>query len=151
MASDIFRCVGQTLTGRRCKHTAVRAVKTRYYVCPLHAGKPTPFLETVSVGDDEYETPPTSLPVYHSGMVHIKAELCATCVFRPGNLMMLQPGRLKDLVDENLANGSAITCHKTTFGQAEQEATCRGFFDAYGDKVPAFRLAKAMDAIKEVE
>lgn len=92
-----------------------------------------------------------SQPVYHSGRVHVKAQMCSTCIFRPGNLMTLAAGRVKEMVDGSIADGAGITCHKTIYGQAEQEATCRGFFDAYAEKVPAFRLAKAMDIIKEVE
>jgi hypothetical protein len=69
-------------------------------------------------------------PVYHEGKVHVMAEMCSTCVFRPGNLMRLAPGRLKDMVDTSVADGAGITCHKTIHGRAEQEATCRGFFDA---------------------
>lgn len=93
----------------------------------------------------------TSKPVYSDGKVHVKAEKCETCVFHPGNRMNLQSGRLKEMVDGSLADGAGITCHKTTYGQAEQEATCRGFYDAYAEQVPAFRMARAMDIIEEVE
>lgn len=92
-------------------------------------------------------------PVYHSGKVHIKAEKCETCIFRPGNLMHLTPGRVKDMVETSIAEGGGITCHKTlpyAREQAEQQATCRGFYDAHADRVPAFALAKAIGAIEEV-
>lgn len=75
---------------------------------------------------------------------------CSTCIFRPGDLMHIGPARLKDMVscaDE----GGVIPCHKTTYGQREQEAVCRGFFDAYSDKVMGLRLAIVMDMIEEVE
>lgn len=36
MASDIVRCVGTNSRGKRCKRTAVRAVKNVPYVCPTH-------------------------------------------------------------------------------------------------------------------
>lgn len=89
-------------------------------------------------------------PVYSDGKVHVMAERCSTCVFRPGNLMNLEPGRLKQMVDQSVADGGGITCHKTIYGGAEQEATCRGFLETHGDKVPAFRLAEAMGIIEEV-
>lgn len=92
-----------------------------------------------------------SRPVYSDGLIHVKAEKCSTCIFRPGNLMGLAPGRVKEMVDGSVAEGAGITCHKTLYGQAEQEATCRGFFDSYKDKVPAFLLAECMDVIKEVD
>jgi hypothetical protein len=40
MASDIFRCLGKTKRSRRCKHTAVLAVKSKGYWCPKHMGQP---------------------------------------------------------------------------------------------------------------
>lgn len=91
-----------------------------------------------------------SKPVYSDGKVHVVSEMCSTCVFRPGNLMTLQPGRLKGMVEGSIAGGAAITCHKTLYGQAEQEATCRGFFDRYADRVLALRLARDSAIIEEV-
>lgn len=89
-------------------------------------------------------------PVYSDGKVHVMADKCSTCIFRPGNLMHLNPGRVKEMVEESIAEGAGIPCHKTIYDAAEQEATCRGFFDAYADEVPAFALAKALDMIEEV-
>lgn len=90
------------------------------------------------------------LPVYHSDRVHVMSEMCSTCVFRPGNLMHLNPGRLKDMVDTSIEDGAGITCHKTIHGGHTQEAVCRGFLDKYAQRVPAFRLAAAMNMIEEV-
>ena len=59
---------------------------------------------------------------------------CSTCVFRPGNLMWLAPGRLRDLVEQNRKTGSMLICHHTTFGQAPREVMCRGFWDAYAQE-----------------
>lgn len=92
-----------------------------------------------------------SKPVYSDGKVHVMPEKCSTCIFRPGNLMRLQPGRVKEMVDGALANQSVIPCHKTIYGEREQEAVCRGFYDAHGSRVPALRLAAAMDVIEEVD
>lgn len=89
-----------------------------------------------------------SKPPYSDGRVHVMADKCSTCVFRPGNLMRLQPGRVKEMVDGSLADQSAITCHKTLYGQAEQESVCRGFFDAYGHKVQALDLAEKIGIIE---
>ena len=68
---------------------------------------------------------------YRGGRVHVMREQCATCVFRPGNLMQLAPGRLADLVRENVEADSALTCHSTLYGEAEHNAVCRGFFDRH--------------------
>jgi hypothetical protein len=91
-----------------------------------------------------------ALPVAHGGKVHVCAEMCATCVFRPGNLMKLKPGRLRRMVDQALKDDGQITCHSTIYEQAEQEAVCRGFYDRHADSVWPLRLARAMDRIQEV-
>jgi hypothetical protein len=65
---------------------------------------------------------------YRDGRVHVCAAMCPTCVFRPGNLMQLRAGRVRQMVDEALENGSAIICHKTLEGD---NAVCRGFFERW--------------------
>jgi hypothetical protein len=74
------------------------------------------------------------------------SEQCATCVFRPGNLMHLKAGRLKDLVDGNLAAGALLTCHETTYGQTPAEALCRGFWDRYRERANAYRVMERLTA-----
>ena len=95
--------------------------------------------------ENEYESKPRN--VYRDGKVHVMDDLCATCVFRPGNKMHLMPGRLKDMVDTSLENQSTIVCHDT-LADDRDSASCRGFFDRYGGRVFPLRLAKAMDAIE---
>lgn len=73
---------------------------------------------------------------------------CPSCVFRAGNLMDLHEGRLKDLVDSNLELDTALTCHETL---NKAEALCRGFLEAYGDRVLPVRLARAFNVLVEVE
>ena len=68
---------------------------------------------------------------YRDGRVHVCADLCPTCVFRPGNLMRLEPGRLAGMVRDAVANDSAIICHSTLYGEKEHHAVCRGFFDRH--------------------
>jgi hypothetical protein len=61
------------------------------------------------------------------------AERCATCVFRPGNLMSLQTGRLADLVAANRRTGSMLICHET-LDEDVADVMCRGYFDAYAEE-----------------
>lgn len=61
--------------------------------------------------------------------VHVMAQRCETCIFKPGNLMRLGAGRVKEMVTEATGNDSAIICHKTL--DTEQNAVCRGFFDRF--------------------
>ncbi len=66
--------------------------------------------------------------VYRDGKVHVCEEMCTTCIFRPGNLMQLMPGRVEDMIAEAIKGGSAIICHSTLDGD---NAVCRGFFDKH--------------------
>jgi hypothetical protein len=84
---------------------------------------------------------------YDGRRVHVMADLCSTCVFRPGNLMRLEPGRLRGMIEEARAGESGIVCHKTIHGQREQQAICRGYFDRHGRDVVTLRLALAMNII----
>lgn len=59
---------------------------------------------------------------------------CATCVFRPGNLMRLSDGRLRDLVAQARRDESFIVCHDTLPHHRYPDvkpAICRGFADRY--------------------
>lgn len=67
--------------------------------------------------------------VYRDGRVHVQAELCSTCIFRPGNLMQLRSGRVRGMVDEAREHESAIVCHQTLDGR--EQSVCRGFFDRW--------------------
>jgi hypothetical protein len=61
-------------------------------------------------------------------------EQCATCIFRPGNLMHLRPGRLRELTRETVAGDGYIVCHSTLPGAAADDvkpAICRGFANRY--------------------
>ncbi len=65
--------------------------------------------------------------VYRDGKVHVCAEMCPTCIFRPRNLMGLNPGRVRSMIDEATRNESCIPCHHRLYTGAD--ACCRGFFD----------------------
>lgn len=87
---------------------------------------------------------------YRDGRIHVMADKCSTCVFRPGNLMRLAPGRLADLIETNLAADTAFACHQTIYQEAVDEVICHGYHDSYGDCVTALRMARAMGLIQWV-
>ena len=68
---------------------------------------------------------------YRDGRVHVMAEMCATCVFRPGNLVGLRPGRLAGMVRDAIVDESTIVCHSTLYRDVVAHAACRGFFDRH--------------------
>lgn len=85
--------------------------------------------------------------------LRVLAEKCDTCVFRSGNPMHLRRGRVKDMVDDALAGGGFITCHKTlTYGEHPEfgEAICRGFFDAHGPRSNVIRCWSRLGPFDEV-
>lgn len=65
---------------------------------------------------------------FRDNAVHVCAEMCETCIFRPGNLMGLRPGRAKELIRAATRDDSAIICHSTLSGD---QAVCRGFYDKH--------------------
>ena len=78
------------------------------------------------------------------------AAQCSTCVGRPGNLMRLNPGRLRDLVSEAKAADGYIVCHQTLPGAPPgvRPAICRWFYDRYG--TAALQIAGRMFGFTEV-
>jgi len=86
---------------------------------------------------------------YRGGQIHVLAERCSTCVFRPGNLMSLSPGRLADLARENIAADSALQCHQTLEYATDPAppAVCRGFYDSHAERVRPLWLARMMGLV----
>jgi hypothetical protein len=84
--------------------------------------------------------------VFRNGRVYVCREECPTCVFRPGNLMDLRSGRVRQMVDEARAHDSAIVCHETLDGD---NAACRGFFDRFPTQ--PLQIADRLGLIVEVE
>jgi hypothetical protein len=90
--------------------------------------------------------------VYRDGKVHVLSEKCPTCVFRPGNLMDLDPGRLAGMVKEATAAQTAIICHSTLPYHpkgGDEQAVCRGFFDRHPTQ--PLQIAERLDMIAWVD
>lgn len=81
---------------------------------------------------------------YRGERVHVCSTKCRTCIYRPGNLMRLQPGRVQVMEQEAIASGGAIICHKTLDGD---NAVCRGFFDVAKHEVQALQVAERLGVI----
>jgi len=61
--------------------------------------------------------------------------------------MSLGEGRLKDLVDANVADGGALSCHSTIYRPDVEPAVCRGFYDGHKDRIPGLVLAGLMGIV----
>jgi hypothetical protein len=83
------------------------------------------------------------------------ASQCPTCIFRPGNPMKLDPGRLKNMVTDALREGSqGIICHDTVSFGAHPDfggALCRGFYDSVGYRNNFVRIMERLGGFTEVE
>jgi hypothetical protein len=62
-------------------------------------------------GDEDAEWNPSV--VDSDNRVRVMVEKCDTCIFRPGNLMTLNPGRVADMTRSTDLNDTNVTCHKT--------------------------------------
>lgn len=96
----------------------------------------------MDVEEDEYGPPDG--PLTPEGL-RVCSGMCETCVFRPGNLMTLQPGRLRGMVDESLQQDTFIPCHKTLDGE---RAVCRGFWDRHRNDTLGCRLGAVIGVIE---
>lgn len=87
--------------------------------------------EDVEVWDDDEdeEDMGTSAFDMENFRVRLMARRCDTCIFRPGNLMHLRPGCVKDMVDSSTAEEGYIVCHDTLtyVDKGLPGAVCRGF------------------------
>lgn len=63
--------------------------------------------------------------------------------------MDLHPGRVKSMVRECIRDQGAIPCHKTIYEKDVKPAICRGFFDAYKNRIQLLQIAERMGFIIE--
>ncbi|OXM59559.1 hypothetical protein CF165_47000 [Amycolatopsis vastitatis] len=83
---------------------------------------------------------------HSSGLPRVLDRKCGTCIFRPGNLMHLDPGRREEMVRAALGRGSWIVCHATLPAAGipiGEQAICRGFWDVHARDSLGCRLAVA--------
>ena len=75
--------------------------------------------------------------------LRVCADLCTTCIYRPGNLMSLDPGRVRQLTQEAIADEGHVVCHSTLGTPAP--AICAGFerHPQGGARSLALRMARA--------
>lgn len=84
---------------------------------------------------------------YRDGKVHVLDAMCATCVFRPGNVMQLTDERFREITEGNAAADSALTCHSTLYRDDVDQAVCFGFWKRYRSASLPLRLAGALPGV----
>jgi hypothetical protein len=89
----------------------------------------------------------TKTNVFNDGKVHVQERKCSTCIYRPGNLMHLAPGRKEGMEAKAIEDGGVIPCHQTIHGNRTQESVCRGFFDVAKHE-GLLAVAERMDIIE---
>ena len=85
--------------------------------------------------------------VFRDGKIHVMEEQCRTCIFRPSNLMQLEPGRVAQMVRDAKADESCIPCHSTLYLRGKpKHAVCRGFFDRHA--TAPLQIAERLELIE---
>jgi hypothetical protein len=98
----------------------------------------------------EYDDEGRRHDVAQPGEIRLCSRMCDTCIFRPGNLMMLEPGRRAQMIRDARADEGHIVCHKTL--DTEAPAICRGYADkADRGRSLALRLGRILGWLREVD
>lgn len=104
-------------------------------------------MEHVTSGGDES----ISVADHKQRKTRVLSRQCDSCIFRTGNPMLLEPGRLRDMVNDALSTQKFIVCHDTLpYGPHPRfgPAVCRGFYDRYDTQ--ALQLARRLWGVVEV-
>lgn len=85
--------------------------------------------------------------IYRDGQVHVLAEECRTCIFRPSR--PVSGSRVAEMVRETKDDdGSTVVCHSTLYRDVDN-AICRGWWDRFARDDAVCRLAIAVDVVVE--
>lgn len=76
--------------------------------------------------------------------VRLLSERCRTCVF--GTNPPVPPARVRQVIQDNLREGTLLMCHSTLYGQADAEAMCRGYWDAHRHRTNTARVMDRLSA-----
>lgn len=97
--------------------------------------------------EDEEDWGPRLVDCVDEDGLRVFSGPCSTCIFRPGNKMMLQPGRVKGMVEDVVRDDSHTVCHKTL---GDRPATlCHGMTKRHpGEGVRIFQRLGAIHLIE---
>ncbi|MFD1656978.1 hypothetical protein ACFSL4_01690 [Streptomyces caeni] len=94
--------------------------------------------------------PSTDVADRPTGVVRQCATLCDTCIYRPGNLAHLAPGRVQEMTRAAIAAEGHVVCH-ATIGTAAP-AICAGYarHPSGAARSLALRLVRAGAAVLQL-
>ena len=95
--------------------------------------------------DDEDEDRDWAPPPIGMNGIRFMANKCSTCIFRPGNLMSLDRGRVGEMLADVREHDSFVPCHKT-LGKGRPTAICKGSDDAHEGALA--RLARRFEFVE---
>lgn len=86
--------------------------------------------------------------IYRDGRVHVLAEACETCIFKP-HTRPVDGARVAEMVRATRnEHGATVPCHHTLYGMAEHNAICRGWWDRFAKDDHILRTAMRWDMIE---
>lgn len=91
--------------------------------------------------------------------MRILTEQCATCIFRPSNLMHLREGRVKQMITDCQTYDTHVPCHETmeyddsdeegnAVGVTDGSPVCRGFYDRYPGVGQMIRISERLNLVE---
>lgn len=80
--------------------------------------------------------------------LRVFASPCSTCIFRPGNLMRLEPGRVKGMVEAVVADDGFTPCHQTLSGE-HPPTLCHGMTERHAGQI--VRIAERTGFLARIE
>lgn len=75
--------------------------------------------------------------------VHVQQRMCDTCIFRPGNLMHLEEGRVESMV-EGCGEDGIIPCHEHM--DTDTPGVCHGQYTKHRNQV--LQIAERFKVVK---
>lgn len=80
--------------------------------------------------------------------VRVASSPCSTCIFRPGNLMHLNPGRVKGMVEDVIREDTYTQCHKTLGGKPGEGMLCHGMTKRHEPAIVRFFGKTEVDPVE---
>lgn len=81
---------------------------------------------------------------FRDGQLWVLNRKCGTCIFRPGNLMHLRPGRVQAMVDACIRENTVIHCHQTL---DKVRSVCRGLWDVNYKDIGILQVADGLGLV----